>query len=71
MITKSVKQARDMDIPENWIHSPGIFPYPGNGDNIFFLDSSFGLSVDGVFGILSKRDKFGADYFFRDTKIKI
>jgi len=22
-----------MDIPENWIHSPGIFPYPGNGDN--------------------------------------
>jgi len=26
-----------MDIPENWIHSPGIFPYPGNGDNKFLL----------------------------------
>jgi len=29
-----------MDIPENWIHSPGIFPYPGNGDNtaVIILD---------------------------------
>jgi len=31
--SKSVKQARDMDIPEIWKHSPGINPYPGNGGN--------------------------------------
>ena len=32
--SKIVKQARDMDIPGNWIHSPGITPYPRNGGNI-------------------------------------
>jgi len=31
--SKSVKQARDLDIPEIWKHSPGINPYPGNGGN--------------------------------------
>jgi len=31
--SKSVKQARDMDIPEFEKHSPGINPYPGNGGN--------------------------------------
>jgi len=29
-----------MDIPENWIHSPGIFPYPGNGDSTSFITNS-------------------------------
>jgi len=29
-----------MDIPENWIHSPGIFPYPGNGDNRYSFTES-------------------------------
>jgi len=31
-----------MEIPENWIHSPGIFPYPGNGDNRFLV---FGMTA--------------------------
>ena len=31
--SKSIKQARDMDIPEIWKYSPGINPYPGNGGN--------------------------------------
>jgi len=33
--SKSVKQARDMDIPEIWKHSRGINPYPGNGGNTY------------------------------------
>jgi len=31
-----------MDIPEYWIHSPGIFPYPGNGD---FVVTNRGISL--------------------------
>ena len=53
--SKSVKQARDMDIPEIWKHSPGINPYPGNGGNrlqqqksVFFDSSSSQMSTSTV-----------------------
>ena len=45
--SKSVKQARDMDIPEIWKNSPGINPYPRNGGNILLASTRLVLSTSG------------------------